>query len=209
MSGLSVEGTIKLNLGGTPWDWLVVHQGLPSAIYDVSCDGTWLLLKDCYANRAWNNTAMNNLETSAIHSYLNDGFLQLFDPKIQNAIKQVKVPYRTYTGKNNLSTKVFLLSGCEVGWTTDDSNSYTREDGVKLDYFVTSTAGNSKRIAYLNGTADYWWSRSPWFDGEGDGALCVLANGRCAYSYVGSKNGVRPAIILPSDMLVTDDMLAA
>lgn len=34
MSDLEIGKAIKLNLNGTPWDWLVVHQGLPSDIYD-------------------------------------------------------------------------------------------------------------------------------------------------------------------------------
>ena len=48
MSDLEIGQTIKLNVNGTPWDWLVVHQGLPSSIYDESCNGTWLLLKVIY-----------------------------------------------------------------------------------------------------------------------------------------------------------------
>lgn len=56
LSDLEIGQTIKLNLNGTPWDWVVVNQGLPSSIYDASCDGTWLLMKDIYENRKWNDT---------------------------------------------------------------------------------------------------------------------------------------------------------
>ena len=216
MSDLVVEGTIKLNLGGTPWDWLVVHQGLPSAIYDASCNGTWLLLKDIYEQRQWHSSNVNDYANSTINSHLNGDFLQLFDPKIRNAIKQVKIPYVNGTGNsavgsgaNGLSAKIFLLSGYEVGI---GGASYVPQDGAKLDYFNQDTGTDSKRIAYLNGsTAVGWWLRSP-YTGNTSNAWYVSSTGY--YYYRNSSNepasrGVRPAIILPSDMIVTDDMLAA
>lgn len=215
MSDLEIGRSIKLNLNGTPWDWLVVHQGLPSSIYDASCDGTWLLMEDIYEQRSWDSANTNKLESSTIHSYLNGDFQDLFDSNIKDAIKQVKIPYRknggsggtTQQGANGLSVKIFLLSGYEVGFTTSDS-SYFPVDGAKLDYFTASSGGNVKRIANFNGSPYGWWLRSPY----GGNALSVW--------YVdssGSRNrlssytsyGVRPAIILPNDMLVTDDMLAA
>ena len=86
---LPVGSTVKLNLNGTAWDWMVVHQGLPSSIYDASCDGTWLLSKNIYENRNWNSSRVNKYESSTIHSYLNSTFLNLFDSNIKDAIKQV------------------------------------------------------------------------------------------------------------------------
>lgn len=215
MSALEIGRSIKLNLNGTPWDWLVVHQGLPSAIYDASCDGTWLLMKDIYENRQWNNTRANVLETSTVQSYLNGNFLNLFDGNIKGAIKQVKIPYRSgggsggtnQSGANGLLTKSFLLSGYEVGWTTSN-NSYFPVDGAKLDYFTASIGGNSKRIANLNGSATDWWLRSQ-FTGNVTYVWDVKSNGDYDVSGASVSYGIRPAIILPSDMLVTDDMLAA
>lgn len=215
LSDLEIGQTIKLNLNGTPWDWLVVHQGLPSSIYDASCDGTWLLLKDCYENRQWNSSNVNELESSTIHSYLNGDFQNLFDSNIKDAIKQVKIPYRknggssgtNQSGANGLSCKIFLLSGYEVGWTSSD-NQYFPQDGAKLDYFTASSGGNSKRIAYLNGSATGWWLRSPGTR-YNSSVWCIRPSG--SYDSYGAlySLGIRPAIILPSDMLVTDDMLAA
>ena len=217
MSDLDVGRSIKLNLNSTPWDWLVVHQGLPSAIYDASCNGTWLLLKDCYEKRAWNSSDVNKLERSPIHSYLNSTFLNLFDSNINETIKQVKIPYRSgggnggtdQSGANGLSTKIFLLSGYEVGWTTSDS-SYFPVDGAKLSYFESGagTSANNKRIAKLNGSAAYWWLRSPVI-GNSVSVWYVYSDGSRKGSIASSSVGIRPAIILPSDMIVTDDMLAA
>lgn len=215
MSDLEIGRSIKLNLNGTPWDWLVVHQGLPSAIYDASCDGTWLLLKDIYEKRQWHSSNVNKLESSTIQSHLNGDFQNLFDSNVKGAIKQVKVPYRRgggsggtdQSGANGLSVKAFLLSGYEVGFTASDS-SYFPVDGAKLDYFTASSGGNSKRIANFNGSAAAWWLRSP-YDGNSLSVWDVDSYGTYNRNIASNLGGCRPAIILPSDMLVTDDMLAA
>ena len=217
MSDLEIGQTIKLNVNGTPWDWLVVHQGLPSSIYDASCDGTWLLLKDIYEKRKWHSSNVNKLESSTIHSYLNSTFQNMFDSNIKGAIKQVKIPYRknggsggtNQSGANGLLTKPFLLSGYEVGWTTSD-NQYFPQDGAKLSYFEsgTGTTANNKRIAKLNGSATLWWTRSP--DTNNTSYVWrVTSRGIGSRSGASDSLGIRPAIILPSDMIVTDDMLAA
>ena len=214
MSDLEIGRSIKLN--GTQWDWLVVHQGLPSDIYDASCNGTWLLSKDIYEEREWHSSNVNKLESSTIHSYLNGDFQNLFDSNIKGAIKQVKIPYRKnggsggtdQSGANGLSCKVFLLSGYEVGWTSGD-NQYFPQDGAKLSYFEsgTGTSANNKRIANLNGSAAGWWGRSP-HTSNTRYVWAVLSSGDRNHYNASSSRGIRPAIVLPSDMLVTDDMLA-
>ena len=209
---LPVGSTLKLNLNSTPWEWLVVHQGLPSEIYDASCNGTWLL-KYIYGTRQWNSTNSNILESSTVQSYLNGDFLGLFDPEVQNAIKQVKIPYRKnggsggtdQSGANGLLSKIFLLADLEVGFL---ASTTTPEDGAKLDYFVAGTTGASKRIAYLNGSANSWWLRSP-HASRSDIAGSVGTDGVYGGAKVIASYGVRPAIILPSNFIITDDMLAA
>ena len=212
----AVGSTVKLNVNGTAREFLIVHQGKPSSIYDNSCDGTWLLMKDCYESRQWHSSNNNDYENSTIDSYLNSTFLNLFDANIRNAIKQVKIPYRkgagysttVTSGASGLSVKIFLLSGYEVGWTTSDS-SYFPADGAKLDYFLSGngSSAQSKRVANLNGSATYWWLRSPCCNSDGGSrsAFIVNSNGdwhdyRCSYS-----SGIRPALILPSSLLVSDD----
>lgn len=212
LSTKGVGSTVKIKINGTLRDFIVVHQGKPSSLYDNSCDGTWLLMKDIYETRQWHSSNSNSYKVSTIHSYLNSTFLGLFDANIQAQIKQVKIPYVNGTGNsavasgaNGLSRKIFLLSGYEMGWTTSD-NSYFPVDGAKLAYFDagTGTTANNKRIAYLNGTAAYWWLRSPSTVGT-TGAWNVNSDGyydgnNCTYAY-----GVRPALVLPSSLLVSDD----
>ena len=213
LSTKAVGSTVKLKVNGTAKEFIVVHQGKPSSLYDDSCNGTWLLMKDIYENRVWQSGNINKYESSDIHSYLNNTFLKLFDSNIQGAIKQVKLPYRKnggsggtdQSGANGLSAKIFLLSGYEVGWTTSDY-SYFPVDGAKLSYFEsgTGTSANNKRIANLNGSAAFWWLRSPYTDGAG-GVWFVLANGDYGLGSASYSYGIRPALILPSTLLVSDD----
>lgn len=212
LSTKAVGSTVKLKVNGTAKEFIVVHQGKPSSLYDNSCDGTWLLMKDIYENRQWHSSNVNNLENSTIHTYLNNTFLNLFESNIRDAIKQVKIPYRKnggsggtdQSGANGLSAKIFLLSGYEVGWTTSDY-SYFPVDGAKLSYFEsgTGTSANNKRIANLNGSAADWWLRSP-YTGNTSSVWVVLSSGD--YNYDASDSyGIRPALILPSTLLVSDD----
>lgn len=206
----AVGSIVKLKVNGTAKEFIVVHQGKPGSMYDDSCNGTWLLMKDIYENRQWHNSNVNNLENSTIHSYLNGTFLNLFESNIRDAIKQVKLPYRKnggpggsdQSGANGLLCKIFLLSGYEIGFTTIDS-SYFPVDGAKLSYFEAGTGSSAlnKRIAYLNGSAASWWLRSPYTSVTGV-VWYVNSNGDydgrdASYSY-----GIRPALMLPQDMEV-------
>ena len=94
----AVGSIVKLKVNGTAKEFIVVHQGKPSSLYDESCNGTWLLMKDVYEIRQWHSSNVNNLENSTIHSYLNTTFLNLFESSIKDAIKQVKIPYRANGG---------------------------------------------------------------------------------------------------------------
>lgn len=212
ISEIPVGNTVKIAVNGTLRDFLIVHQGLPSSMYDDSCNGAWLLMKDVYENRQWNSASINNYKTSTIHSYLNSSFLNLFDSNIKDTITQVKIPYVNGTGGsavasgvNGLSAKIFLLSGYEVGFTTSD-NSCFPVDGAKLSYFEAGTGSSAlnKRIAYLNGFGAHWWLRSLYTDGT-DYVWLVYYNGFYNGNLASDSYGIRPALILPSDTLVSDD----
>lgn len=211
LSSKAIGSTIKLKVNGSARNFIVVHQGKPSSVYDDSCNGTWLLMQDIYENRAWHSSNTNDYANSTIHSYLNSTFLNLFESNIKNAIKQVKLPYRkgsgasttVTSGSNGLSAKIFLLSATE---TSFDFSYMPSGEGAELAYFKGCADNNSdsKRVAYLNGSAANWWLRSPGCDNFYY-ALCVVSDGdwngyNCSYSY-----GIRPALILPSTLLVSDD----
>jgi len=211
LSSKAIGSTIKLKVNGSARNFIVVHQGKPSSVYDDSCNGTWLLMQDIYENRAWHSSNTNDYANSTIHSYLNSTFLNLFESNIKNAIKQVKLPYRkgsgtsttVTSGSNGLSAKIFLLSATE---TSFDFSYMPSGEGAELAYFkgCADNSSDSKRVAYLNGAAARWWLRSPnclsfYY------ALCVNSNGDWNYDYCSLSYGIRPALILPSTLLVSDD----
>lgn len=208
----AVGSIVKINVNGKAKDFIIVHQGIPDAgIYDASCDGTWVLMKDIYTTSIFNNRNVgDSYKNSVIDSYLNNTFLPLLDTDIRAVIKQVKIPYQNVsghaesiaTGANGLSTKVFLLSGYEVGWTTNDESHFPK-DGAKLDYFGKSSGGNSKRIAYKDGSAAAWWLRSP--ENRYGLIWTVISSGSSGDWDFYTTCGVRPALILPSTLWVYDD----
>ncbi len=212
LSTKAVGSIVKLKVDGTLRDFIVVHQGKPSSLYDASCDGTWLLLKDCLEQKRWHSANTNDYKNSEIHSYLNNTWLNKLDANIRAQVKQVKLPYVNGTansavasGANGLSCKIFLLSGYEVGFTQSD-NSYFPVDGARLAYFEngTGTSALNKRIANYNGSAANWWLRSPVIYGA-NYAWSVFTDGSCNYNDCTSTYGIRPALVLPSSLLVSDD----
>lgn len=211
LSTLDVGQSVFANVNGKKTEFLVVHQGKPRSMYDASCNGTWLLMKDIYENRAWHSSNVNKYETSNINTYLNGPFFNLFDSNIQGIIKQVKIPYRKnggsdgtdQSGANGLPRKVFLLSGPEVGL---GDLTYMPNDGDKLAYFENgaATSAKNKRIAYRNGSAASWWLRSPRTSNTGN-VWYVNPDGNYGNSDAANLFGIRPALVLPPDALVDDE----
>lgn len=215
-ANLAVGDTVQLSVDGSLKEFLVVHKGLPSSLYDNSCNGLWLVMKDVYENRVWSSANSNDYANSTIHAYLNSTFLNFLGEKLKNDIKQIKIPYVNGTGSsgsvnsgaNGLSTKIFLLGGYEVGWTTSD-NQYFPVDGAKLSYFESGTgaSANNKRIANLNGSASAWWLRSAWKENT-ESTCYVTTSGFFQPWSSNSTQGIRPAFILPADyqyIYYTDD----
>lgn len=215
ISELQVGSTVKMAVNGTLRDFLVVNHGLPSSLYDDSCNGTWLLMKDIYTSVIWAPSYTYNYSTSSIHNYLNSDFPNLLDSNIRDTIKEVKIPYykegtpsgTLYSGSNGLPCKCFALSGYEVGWSYDD-NMHFPYDGTKLSYFESGTAAsaNSKRIASSDDTGwnrtNIWWLRSQYSTLK---VWRVVYDGTYESWDIDGSGGVRPAFILPSETLVADD----
>lgn len=199
LSTKAVGSIVKIKVNGASKDFIVVQQGNPNtSTYDSSCAGTWLLMKDIYTTSTFGNN--NSYKDSSIHTYLNGTFYNLIDSNIRAAIKQVKIPYTNsgiQSGANGLSTKVFLLSGTEVGFS---NASYMTTEGTKLAYFDSA----SKCIAYNGSSAAIWWLRSP-RTYSGNGVWYVDTDGSYNYGWYYYSYGVRPAFVLPSELVVSDD----
>ena len=209
LGDVEVGTLVKCNINGQPTQLRVLHQGLPSSLYDSSCDGTWVCLENIYTKRAWNSQDQKNYKNTSVNTYLNGTFLSLIESSIQSVIKQVKIPYCTgpsvLSGANGLECKVFLLSCYELGWTNSIS-SVVPQDGEKLDYFIsgTSASANQKRIAKYNEAATIWWTRSPYMD-MSPNVWDVNTDGSSHGWLYSNADGIRPAFILPQDLYVLSD----
>lgn len=198
----AVGSIVKIKVNGAAKDFIIVHQGLPSSAYDASCNGVWVVMKDIYTTMKWDGSN-NDYLNSDMTAYLNGTFISLIDADIRNAIKQVKIPYTNYSnnnvmsGSNGLSCKVFLLSGTEVGFS---GVSYMNTEGAKLSYFDSA----SKRVAYNGSSAAIWWLRSP-YTIDDNGVWGVNTDGSNGRGWYGNSYGVRPAFVLPSTLVVSDD----
>ena len=208
----AVGDIVKIKEDGVAVNYLIVHKGKPSDMYDDSCDGIYVLREKIHSARAWDSSD-NNYENSDINTWLNNDFVTAIDEKIRAEIKKVKIPFKkgkgnssssVYEGLYGLSCKVFLLSGYEVGFTTSD-DSRIPVDGAKLSYFSsgTETSANNNRIANLNSAAKDWFLRSPW-TGNAYTAWGVSESGANTECYCPNTAGIRPAFVLPTTLLVDD-----
>lgn len=208
----NVGDIVKIKEDGVAVNYLIVHKGKPSDMYDDSCDGVWLLREKTHSKRGWHGTSssnsVNDYENSDIEAWLNGEFLNTIDEKIRAAIKTVKIPYQkgigtsktVQSGANGLSCKAFLLSGYEVGFTQSDSE-FLPIDGAKLSYF----SDNNSRIGKYSTDTVIWWLRSP-YTHNASSVFYVNAGGALDFSISHSSLvAARPAFVLPSSLLVGED----
>lgn len=196
LSSKAVGSIIKIAVNGAARDFIIVQHGKPSSIYDDSFNnGVIVLMKDIYENRQWHSSDVNDYANSAIHSYLNSTFLNLIDAKIRDKIKQVKIPYRpgsgtsttVNSGTNGLTCKIFLVSRVEWGQSIT-TNLY---DGAKYAISAIDNVGT-------------FWARTPQTGGSTNGWLGKAFGSMSSTGPVSSSGGIRPLLVLPSDMSVDD-----
>jgi hypothetical protein len=154
----------------------------------------------------------NDYQNSSIHDWLNATFVPMIAQNVRDHIRQVRVPFRpgnttsmtVNSGANGLQARAFLLAFREVG---GGSSADVPADGAVLAlYSGTLPQGNSepRRVATLNGTATVWWLRTPHAIG-GVSSWRVLSNGNMEYGTNATSRGIRPALVLPSSLLVSGD----
>lgn len=199
---MPVGSIVWINVDGVPKDFLIVHQGLPSDIYDESCDGTWL-----WSNRLLTRMSFAesncNYKDSLIHKYLNEEWIYTLDEHVQNVIKDVKIPYSEGTsakdlfvvsGKDGLPCKSFLISTIE----TCARITSAFEEGVELDYFSVNNAG--LRVRCDDKQAIIWWTRT--VSNTAFYPITIIQTGSTNSYAAKSTYGVLPMIILQPDTRV-------
>lgn len=208
LGSLAVGSVVYFAVGGVRTPWIVVEQGCPSPMYDVSCNGgTWLLCKDVYSSKQWSKSVKNDYSTSNIRAYMDSTFLNLIDQNVRSVIKDVRIPYRpgsgsstsVNSGANGLRCKVFLLSAAEVNLGFNNRP----KEGVWLKYFMNcnTTGADDLRVANYNGVPGDWWLRTP-DTATSNNAVLVTKTGAMSSANVAYLHGFRPALVLPQKVLV-------
>ena len=117
-------------------------------------------LHDCYGetkNMNSSNTNSGGWTSCAMRSTHLPAILALMPTEVQNGIREVSKKASVGGASSTIETvsdKLFLLSEVEIFGSTSYSAA---GEGTQYDYYK---AGNSK-VKKQNGSAAYWWERSP------------------------------------------------
>ena len=218
LGNVAVGTLLNFNENGSPVQYLVVHQGIPSSIYDASCNGTWMLRASIDFKMPFGSNKVNTIEKSTVQPWLDGEMLSKYDADIQNVIKQVKIPYvagaagnQAKTGSNGYSCKIFLLSAKEVGWTQSIATGFNLpNDGAKLSYFLSGSSyqANNKRTFPSNVSfSNYTWLRTPGYQDVNNFYAGAIYNtgGNVNIYQSNMGGGVLPAMVFPPDLAVDDN----
>lgn len=156
------------------------------------------------------NVSFNPYDTTA-------GFLTNVSAQMKAAVLDTTVTVAKAAvdggGSESVTSKIFLLSKAEVG--------FGNENGIAEGSLLAMFSDAASRIAYptaeavadstytnasLNVSSPWqYWLRSPYFAGRSDHVRIVIAAGsELSYAAYGGHNGLRPALNLPSSILVSD-----
>lgn len=196
--GSKPEGSIvKIKENGKLVDFYVAKQN-----YESGLNGTGRVLvvrKDCYDTRQWNSSVASAYATSSIDTWLNDTYKNLLDSNIRTQMGTTTFYYtigNLETSKTTLKRAVFLLSATELG----KYYTYLNIEGTEL----SSTVRNLLKIAKLNGSAVFQWTRSPNITGN-SATYALDTNGDLRGNICTTTYGSRPAFTLPATIYVSDD----
>jgi hypothetical protein len=166
------------------------------------------LNSDAAAGSVW--TPQNKWDRPPSWAASSDGFLRGVNPDFVSVLGNVNkvTGLNTVTdggGTETTSEKVFLLSYTEAYCGGSEGTAY---DYYK-NYSNLPSAGSGadkNRIKYRNGTAKYWWLRSPYFS-NAYGVRVIGPSGELYYDGAGNTDGVSPAVCIPLDNINNDPYL--
>lgn len=194
---IDVGTMIKLNESGSPVEFYIAKHDYESGLNGTG--RTLIVRKDCYGSHIFGSN--NAYANSSLDSWFCNAYITLLDADIQTAIGTTKFYYTPGNGNatvTKLQRAVFQLSLTELGKSDIGAN----KEGSALP--IASTL----QIVYQNGSQVTQWTRTPIKTGRN--GVFGLTSGGTIYKFSCSEYyGARPAFTLPSDFIITDDMLAA
>jgi hypothetical protein len=197
-----------------PITWIVVAKDH----YDINESHVTLLSEELIGRHTfdnhWGESGADNA-TRGLRPWLNSTgihagkgfFYQAFSVKFMTAVLTTPVPNREWKeGKTYITNdNIFIPSTTELG---DTAHSKTYQIGATYPYFQNAVA--AERVARIGGETEVYWTRSP---DSGNGSYDCLVNKSgefdihyfTHYEYYGLFYGVRPALNLKADTLVTEN----
>lgn len=205
-SSLSVGDHPAVLENGSPVEYIIPQIGVPSSIYDSSCNGVWALRKSPLSPMQYDAGNSNVYATSDMHQYINGADLDKFDSRTKSAIKSVKIPYAAgggslsvYTGANGLQCNAFLLSAFEFGLDTDgyqEAYGTIPVDGALLSYFEK---GDSESAKALRASSVSNFCRTPLSSRTANVFVCSTTGATSSNTAVVSSYAPRPCYIFGDD----------
>ena len=176
---MEINGTnYRIDIIGKNHDTYADGETAPLTFQMHDCYGTTYSMNSSNTNvGGWTSCAMRSTHLPAI--------LALMPAEVQAAIREVQK--KTSAGNKSssivtTSDDLFLLSETEIFGST--TYSFAGE-GTQYAYYK---AGNSK-VKNRNGSADYWWERSPYSSGTAHFCI-VYSNGSASWYNASHSYGV-------------------
>ena len=145
-------------------------------------------MKDCLKETGYMNSSNTNSggwNGCARRTWCNNVFRNAIPSGLRPAFKQFKTKAATGAGTaSTTSTDWFALpSEMEVFGLVTFANSSAESGNTQLNYYKTS----SNRMKKVNGSADWWWERSPYSGASS--RFCAVSSGGSAGNSVASYSG--------------------
>lgn len=176
-----------VNIGGTNYEVQIIGFNHDDKVSGGKAAYSFQLV-DCLNQTQQMNTGITNTggwNGSAMRGRMSTYKSQL-PAALRNVIKTVKKKSGTgggsSSGTQQTNDDLFLLSEIEIFGTTTYS---VAGEGTQYEWYK---AGNS-RIKKVNGSANYWWERSPG-SGNTSGFCCVNGSGGAGYNSASYSFGV-------------------
>lgn len=176
-----------VNIGGTNYEVQIIGFNHDDNVSGGKAAYSFQLV-DCLNQTQQMNTSNTNTggwNGSAMRGRMSTYKSQL-PAALRNVIKTVKKKSGTgggsSSGTQQTNDDLFLLSEIEIFGTTTYS---VAGEGTQYEWYK---AGNS-RIKKVNGSADFWWGRSP-YSGNANGFCSVGSSGGADGGYAGNSRGV-------------------